>query len=882
MRCPTCIFAAVLVAACHVPADDGIAARLGSSDRRVARQALEAATSRGSDVIPELRAILHGDDRLAAQYAALALGRINAPGADHALLKCLSTRRGREDAHLIQFASEALAARGAEALPVLRRALALDRPPALADEMKMHYYVFEWLGALPTDLADEILVALAARSGGGAQSWIGIYFIDQGPRGMRLWADNFLRDEPIPSLDEADAAWRLPIGEWGHPSDDALRVLAHGSLESPLHPDAYTIEMKEGQHDYLLDLAWEYARSDAAEQRLWGLSHLLRLAPDRFSSDPAGRMDVIRAILTDSHWRIPLLLERHGSLDLRGEEILDLSDELRACLEHESEAVAALAAATLLQIGDPPAVEFTKRNLADGCPRTVNALAWAIEWAIEWAGSDGLTAVQRMTLLEPLLERVRADCTNRLMRALAYMPADAWRRIAELLDSGEAELRSEAAWVLGHIGSEEALPALEQALGDPFPDVRRAALVALARIGSREIEVHLEPFLASDHEEDRQAAFRAAYVANDAALMARVFRRIPADCSVSHYDGLTSYHWPPNLPEEARNLSLVQRAEMEFGGGIRIQSPPLLLEVAQQVMSDETLSGIARWNAASLIIWNMWEGQDARSFEYDPGRTEEFAALVNDDLWPAVEIALRHPELYDGNQSHLRWAVEHVRRKSALPLLQRWAQYQSGWMDPLAVQALAHIEPEGGAWLVEEIRQADEATALNISRTLARVGLGGAVEPIAERARRGERQDWLRVLRDLHEDGADEVVREVLSDVPRSDFTALDLRMLMRVDPDEAREVARWALTQRTDWRLRGVAISAISRDEDARSRRLLLQIVHDEGEWHRHRYRALRAIEHHDPDRARAIAQRWTRDHRMVMRGHGRSLLRGEERYYL
>ena len=57
--------------------------------------------------VPALREILRGDDRLARQYAAVALGRINAPGADHALLSCLDDW---DDQYLAQFASEALAA----------------------------------------------------------------------------------------------------------------------------------------------------------------------------------------------------------------------------------------------------------------------------------------------------------------------------------------------------------------------------------------------------------------------------------------------------------------------------------------------------------------------------------------------------------------------------------------------------------------------------------------------------------------------------------------------------------------------------------------------------------------------------------------------------
>ncbi|MCD6360445.1 MAG: HEAT repeat domain-containing protein, partial [Armatimonadetes bacterium] len=113
------------VSVVHADESEALAARLGSPHPAVARSALDEVVDMGRSALPLLRETLLGDEPLACQYAAVALGRINAPGADRALVSCL---RAWDDPYLLQFAGEALAARGEAALPLLEDLLGISDP----------------------------------------------------------------------------------------------------------------------------------------------------------------------------------------------------------------------------------------------------------------------------------------------------------------------------------------------------------------------------------------------------------------------------------------------------------------------------------------------------------------------------------------------------------------------------------------------------------------------------------------------------------------------------------------------------------------------------------------------------------------------------------
>lgn len=881
MRRLICISAALVIAICHASADEGIAARLGSLDPHVARQAIEDATNRGPDAIPELRAILRDKDKLAAQYAAVALGRINAPGADYALLECLRYRPSGGDPYLTQYASEALAARGEDALPLLRRALGLDRPSLPDPERATRWYeVYNWLMALPGELLNPVLQDYTARSSEMNLAMVGTFFLEQGESGMRLWAESFLRDDPLPTVEEANAAWRQALENGAH-DRGALRILAHGGLQPIMHPDPHEIEIGEDRPDYLIDLAWDYARSDQPEQRLWGFSQLLMLVPRSYGDSPREERDqLVRAILTDPHWRIVLLLERDGGLDLDRERVRKLRSELRALLARQVEPVRLLAAEELLEIGDPQAVDFAAECLTELHPEAAAMLARQV-----LRDGDALPDGDRLRLLEPLLTIVRRQDVPSATNAIGSMPASAWPRVAELLESDDPAVRQDGAWALGQIAAQDATTALIAALDDDAAEVRREALHSLGLILGAQVEPHLKPFVASEYAEDRAAAFRAAYDTEDAALVARVFRRIPADCDIGDWDGLISPHWPPNLPDEVRAMTEEQRWRLETQGRIPRRSPPVLLEAAHEVLVDTTQTELARRKAASLIVWDALERQGGHLYEEDPDRVASDMALVNGDLWPAVEVLLRHPEWHDWNGGgHVSWAIEHIRREEAVPLLAAWARYTpsatiGSFDQETAVTALAQIRSAGVEVILGWLSREDDLRR-DVARALAQADVEEAIEPVAELVR----QDALPLdaLQLFEAERARELIAAIAADRAPGEGDYRDLYALGRAAPEASFEQARLILRQRGDATMRWVAVSRLGHSEAPNDFRLVLRVAKDELELYSTRHRALRAVEKSDPEQARRIAEQWTNDYRFAMRRIGRNVLRGEERYYL
>jgi len=382
--------------------------------------------------VPGLREILQGDDRLARQYAAVALGRINAPGADHALLSCLEDW---DDPYLSQFAGEALAARGQAALSLLEEAVGADDASIGAESFETRYYVGDWLGALPRPLEDQVLLKVAARPQMYLAGVPGLFGLDEGEQGMRRWAVHFSADIAFPSNAEATRSWRQVTDE-----DDRYAVdemAERWDLLGPMQPDSYEIELWESSPTYLPGLCWKLLKAPDPRQRYWAGWHLLRLLP-RGDSDPPDpdRIKLLRAILRDEHFMIQSLVEGDGHLNLQG-NAAPLRDELRACLKHEAEPIRAMAAGSLIEIGDPEGLVFAARELPDACYATANALVGGIWWA-----SDKLSNEQKMSLLPSLIAWMRRHVVGGyVVNMLGTMPPQAIPAISEMLDDPELEVR---------------------------------------------------------------------------------------------------------------------------------------------------------------------------------------------------------------------------------------------------------------------------------------------------------------------------------------------------------------------------------------------------------------------------------------------------------
>lgn len=867
-----CCWIAMVLAVAPCAANDGpdLAARLGSPDRSVARAALDEAVGMGRSALPLLRETLLGEDPLARQYAAVALGRINAPGADRALVSCL---RAWDDPYLQQYAGEALAARGDAALPLLDGLLDANDLAARSEGHEPYYHMGDWMSALPRPLLNRLLFKQAARPHTDLTGAPGPFFLELGEAGMRRWAGRFSADVPFPSNQDASRLWRASTNEYGGDGLDGLPE--RWDLFGTMSPNSYEIELHERAEDYLPDLCWELLDAPDPRQRYWACSHLLRLIPPTRRDQPIGdRVKLLRAMLTDEHFMVTSLLFRDRYLDLDGQSEM-FHDELRQCLQHEAEPVRVMAAAALIKMGDAEGVDFAARALPDACEETAGVLLYAFYW-----DSEATSDEQKMTLLGPMISWMRRHKVGgRVVGALGDMPPQAVPAITEMLDDPELEVRRDTALILGKIGDPSAVPTLEKLLDHLDGRMRINALGALGKILRADVAPYLDSFLDSDDPADQEAAFWAAYNAEDVELMAQVVRRAPEGLDMSLW-GIMSSRWLPNMAPAVRTVTLEERLTSDALPYKRPQLPSPVLEAARAVLAYPGATLRGRWNAASLIVWN-WSKANPTTWGEDDRQVVPEG--LPDEVWSALCLILDNRDLvpkYRGSEtSHIEAALGSVRRREAVPQLARWARGYWGYR-PIG-DALAHIEPEGVQVLLDDLRSEEDDMARAAANALLRVGVEAALEPIMDLYRSGRLRLSHDSLRQMDEAKTKQAALDAIVADPLK-VTRDDLRTIGWADEARGLALAREVLGVRRGYSPRSVAISMLARTDSPEDLALLRSVARDELELSWLRYRALRGIERQRPEEAREIARRWTRDHRYGVRHLGRQVLRGEEQHYL
>ncbi|MCD6359342.1 MAG: HEAT repeat domain-containing protein, partial [Armatimonadetes bacterium] len=728
------------------------------------------------------------------------------------------------------------------------------------------HYLGGWISALPRPLLNRLLFKQAARPQPDFAGMSGPFCLELGEEGMRRWAERFSADLPFPDNDDASRIWRA--------SSDARAMsyeLKRWDLFGSMHPNSYEIELHERSEDYLPDLCWELLDAPDPRQRYWACSHLLRLIPRTWSDSPSDeRLRLLRAMLTDDHFMVTSLLFRDGGLDLDDQSNL-LQDELRQCLHHEAEPVRVMAAAELIEMGDAAGVAFAARALPEACEATADALLYAFSW-----GSDATSDEQKMTLLAPMISWMRRHKVGgRIVNALGEIPPQAVPAITEMLDDPELEVRRDTAWILGEIGDPSAVPTLEKLLDHPDGRMRINALGALGKILQADVAPYLDDFLRSDDPDDREAAFWAAYNAEDVKLMAQVVRRAPETCidmGIHGYDGITDVWWPP----ARKFMGYSEAPGMDGREPARAELDPILA-ACHEVLADADASRRGRFNAAWFVLWHNAELTSAVEADDGPRRDPP----LPDELLPCVRTVLESPDLWpDWVAFKVEEQIGRVRSPEMVPALREAMLASPGPRDAF-VEALAHIEPEGVELLLDDLRSEDDAVVRRAVEALLKAGVQAALEPIMDLYHSGRLRLPLHWLQQMDEAKTKPAVLAAIAADP-SQVTSGDLRTLRWADEERGLALAREVLGLRTAHTVRGTAISMLAHTDSPEDLPLLRRVVHDELELYWLRYRALRGIERHRPEEAREIARRWTRDPRYDIRHLGRQILRGEEKYYL
>ncbi len=125
------------------------------------------------------------------------------------------------------------------------------------------------------------------------------------------------------------------------------------------------------------------------------------------------------------------------------------------------------------KLHDPAAVPALVARLDDPAPQVVDAAVGAL---------GRLRASAALPRLATLLGSEPVNQLN-LIEALAGFAAEAVPAVAGRLAAGDTATRLHAAEAIGRLGSPEAIAPLAAALGDPEPQVRLAALIALGELG---------------------------------------------------------------------------------------------------------------------------------------------------------------------------------------------------------------------------------------------------------------------------------------------------------------------------------------------------------------------------------------------------------------
>jgi HEAT repeat protein len=146
-------------------------------------------------------------------------------------------------------------------------------------------------------------------------------------------------------------------------------------------------------------------------------------------------------------------------------------------IEHGTSSSAAIAAATLGQIGD-------RRATAALCTAIERETGGAV---LALSALDALARLSDPAAVAPLVRAAEAPDLEIRRRAFAALVATADPRSIVVLDRGladpDARVRTLAARLAGAIGARAVAPALAIRIGDADPGARRAAAEALALIG---------------------------------------------------------------------------------------------------------------------------------------------------------------------------------------------------------------------------------------------------------------------------------------------------------------------------------------------------------------------------------------------------------------
>lgn len=184
--------------------------------------------------------------------------------------------------------------------------------------------------------------------------------------------------------------------------------------------------------------------------------------------DEAALPDLLQCLIierdTNVQENITWSLVRFGSLAV---------SPLIELIEHTDAAVRHYAIHTLGKIGDPQAVEAVSRAISDSSPTVQLKAAFVL---------GQIKDPRAIEALLPLLGHESDSIRNTVSDILELFGSQAVPALLQALTHEQWQTREHAAEILGQIGDRAAIPALTIAKGDPQPEVRAAALLALRHI----------------------------------------------------------------------------------------------------------------------------------------------------------------------------------------------------------------------------------------------------------------------------------------------------------------------------------------------------------------------------------------------------------------
>ncbi len=151
-----------------------------------------------------------------------------------------------------------------------------------------------------------------------------------------------------------------------------------------------------------------------------------------------------------------------------------------------------------------------------GAPRSLEPLLAALDdpsWRVRNAAAERVARADPGLILPELVSALGPDASagrrNAAAAALVALGAPALPVLAEALATGDPELRTAAAEILGDLGDRKGASALAARLRDPDPNVRLAAAEALGKIGGPEALAALHLSLEAGDASMRRAALDA-------------------------------------------------------------------------------------------------------------------------------------------------------------------------------------------------------------------------------------------------------------------------------------------------------------------------------------------------------------------------------------